>query len=318
MLIKNKMIMKRIFLMFAVAFAASVMASAQDINKAIEAANNGNEAFQLGEYELAIEAFQSSLAIAEALGEEGAEHAGTCKTAICNIYLAFSKNLIKAGNFDGALAKLDETITVAEGYGASDTAESAKNLIPQVYMQKGNSALKAKNMPAAIEAYSKVCELTPANGDAYLRLGRAYVATGKLDEAITAFETAAANGEDADAKKQLSILFLKRAQASMKAGKNQEVIDFAIKANEYLENANAHKLAASAAQKLGKNELCIEFYEKYLAAKPDAKDASGVTFTIAALYQQLGNKAKAIENYEKVAADAQYGAQAQEQLKVLK
>ena len=318
MLNKNKMIMKRIFLMFTVALAATVMASAQDINKAIEAANNGNEAFQMGEYELAIEAFKSSLAIAEELGEEGAEHASTCKTAICNIYLAHSKNLIKSSDFDGALAKLNETITVAEGYGAEDTAADAKALIPQVYMQKGNSALKAKDMPAAIEAYNKVCELNPTNGDAYLRLGRAYAATGKLDEAVAAYETAAVNGEEADAKKQLSTLFLKRAQASLKAGKNQEVIDFATKANEYGENANAHKLAASAAQKMGNNALCIEFYEKYLAAKPDAKDASGVTFTIAALYQQLGNKAKAIENYEKVAADAQYGAQAQEQLKVLK
>ena len=43
-----------------------------------------------------------------------------------------------------------------------------------------------------------------------------------------------------------------------------------------------------------------------------------MTFTIAALYQQAGNKAKAIENYEKVASDPQYGAGAQEQLKVLK
>ena len=85
--------MKRIFLMFTVALAATVMASAQDINKAIEAANNGNEAFQMGEYELAVEAFKNSLAIAEGLGEEGAEHAGTCKTAICNIYLAHSKSL---------------------------------------------------------------------------------------------------------------------------------------------------------------------------------------------------------------------------------
>ena len=124
--------------------------------------------------------------------------------------------------------------------------------------------------------------------------------------------------KEKDAKKQLSTLFLKKAQASLKAGANQEVIDYALKANSYLENANAYKLAASAAQKLKNNAQCIEFYEKYLEIKPNAKDAAGVTFTIAALYQQLGNNAKAIENYEKVASDPQYGAGAQEQLKVLK
>lgn len=309
--------MKKIILLFAAVMAAGVM-SAQDINKAIELANNGNEAFQMGEYGLAIDAFKSSLAIAEGLGEAGAEHAGTCKTAICNIYLANAKNLLKAADYDGALAKLNETITVAEGYGAAETVADASSLIPNVYMAKGNASLKAKDMAGAIASYTKVTELNPTNGDAYLRLGRALAATGKVDEAVAAYESAAANGEEADAKKQLSNLFLKMAQAKTKAKDYQGAIDNALKANSYLENANAYKIAASSAQKMGNNAQCIEFYEKYLAVKPNAKDASGVTFTIAALYQQMGNKAKAIENYEKVASDPQYGPGAQEQLKVLK
>ena len=311
--------MKKIFLMLAAAFmTASIMSAQEDINKAIELANNGNEAFQLGEYDLAVDAFKKSLTIAEALGEAGAEHAATCKTAICNIYLANSKNLLKAADYDGALAKLNETVAVAEGYEAAETVADAKELIPNVYMAKGNAALKAKDMANAIAAYTKVTELNPANGDAYLRLGRAYAAAGKVNEAVAAYESAAANGEEADAKKQLSNLFLKMAQAKAKANDNQGAIDNALKANSYLENANAYKIAASAAQKMNDNAKCIEFYEKYLEIKPNAKDAAGVTFTIAALYQQMGNKAKAIENYTKVAADPQYGAGAQEQLKVLK
>lgn len=309
--------MKKIFLLFAAVMAAGVM-SAQDINKAIELANNGNEAFQMGEYGLAIDAFKSSLAIAEGLGEAGAEHAATCKTAICNIHLANAKNLLKAADYDGAIAKLNETITVAEGYGAAETVADASSLIPNVYMAKGNASLKAKDMADAIASYTKVTELNPANGDAYLRLGRALAASGKVNEAVAAYESAAANGEEADAKKQLSNLFLKMAQAKTKVKDYQGAIDNALKANSYLENANAYKIAASSAQKMGNNAQCIEFYEKYLAVKPNAKDAAGVTFTIAALYQQMGNKAKAIENYEKVASDPQYGPGAQEQLKVLK
>ena len=309
--------MKKIFLLF-VAIAMAGIASAQDINKAIEAANSGNDAFQMGEYALAIEAFQKSLAIAESLGEAGAEHANTCKTAICNIYLAHSKNLIKSSDFDGALAKLNETITVAEGYGAADTAADAKKLIPQVYMQKGNTAYKAKDMATAIDAYTKVTEIEPANGNAYILLGRSLAAVGKIDEAVAAYETAAINGEEVNAKKQLSTIFLKKAQACLKAQDNQGAIDNALKANSYVENANAYKIAASSAQKMGNDAKCIEFYEKYLEIKPNAKDAAGVTFTIAALYQKAGNKAKAIENYEKVATDPQFGPGAQEQLKVLK
>ena len=310
--------MKKIFLLFAAAVMAAGVASAQDINKAIELANSGNEAFQMGEYVLAVDAFKESLTIAEGLGEEGAEHANTCKTAICNIYLSHAKNLIKAADFDGALAKLDETIATANTYGEAATVESATALIPQVYMQKGNTAYKAKDMASAVAAYTKVVELNPENGDAYLLIGRAQAACGKMDEAVAAYEAAMKNGEEEAAKKQLSTLFLKKAQASLKAGKSQETIDMAMKSNEYLENANAYNLAAKAAQKLGNNALCIENFIKYLELKPNAKDAAGVTFTIAALYQQDGNKAKAIEFYEKVANDPQYGAGAQEQLKTLK
>lgn len=310
--------MKKFFLLFAAVIMAAGTMSAQDLNKAIEAANNGNEAFQLGEYDLAIESFKSSLAIAEELGEEGAEHANTCKTALCNIYLAYAKNLIKSDNEDAALAKLDEAIVVAEGYGVADVVENAKELIPQVWMQKGNNALKAKDMANAIAAYGKVIEIDPANGDAYLRLGRALAATGKVDEAVAAYETAAANGEEKDANKQLSTLFLKQAQACTKAKDYKGAIEKALKANSYLENANAYKIAASSAQKLGDNAQCIEFYSKYLEIKPDAKDAAGVLFTIGALYQQGGDNAKAIEYYEKVATDPQFGPGAQEQLKVLK
>ena len=310
--------MKKIFLLFAAAVMAAGVASAQDINKAIELANSGNEAFQMGEYVLAVDAFKESLTIAEGLGEEGAEHANTCKTAICNIYLSHAKNLIKAADFDGALAKLDETIATANTYGEAATVENATALIPQVYMQKGNTAYKAKDMAAAVAAYTKVVELNPENGDAYLLIGRAQAACGKMDEAVAAYEAAMKNGEEEAAKKQLSTLFLKKAQASLKAGKSQETIDMAMKSNEYLESANAYNLAAKAAQKLGNNALCIQYFEKYLELKPNAKDAAGVTFTIAALYQQDGNKAKAIEFYEKVANDPQYGAGAQEQLKTLK
>ena len=318
MLNKIKITMKKIFLFIATAIMSVGVASAQDLNEAISLAKDGQAAFDLGEYNLAIEAFKKAITIAEGLGAEGAEHANTCKTAVCTIYLANAKGLIKAGDYNGALEKLNETIATAEAYGAAETVTDATELIPSVYMAQGNSSLKSKDAAGAIAAYTKVLELNPANGDAYIRLGSAYASAGKIEEAVAAFENAAANGKEKDAKKQLSTIFLKKAQASLKAGKGQEAIDFAVKSNEYLESANAYNLAAKAAQKLGKNADCIAFYVKYLELKPNAKDAAGVNFTIAALYQQMGEKAKAIEYYTKVASDPQFGAGAQEQLKVLK
>ena len=109
----------------------------------------------------------------------------------------------------------------------------------------------------------------------------------------------------------------RNSRAANKAKKYQETIDYAAKSNQYLENANAYRFAAGASQQLGKNADCIANYEKYLELSPNAKDAAGVKFTIAALYQQGGDKAKAKEYYQAVANDPQYGPSAQEQLKTL-
>ena len=194
------------------------------------------------------------------------------------------------------------------------TVAEAQKLIPNVYMTLGNNAIKAKDMTAAIEAYNKVLELNPTNGDAYIRLGRALAASGKVDDAVAAYENAAANGKDKEANKQLSTLFAKMAQASRKAQKWQEVLDHAEKSLSFLETANAFNFAGEAAYQLGKNEMAIEYFEKYLAASPNAKNATQVKYVIADAAQKAGLKAKAIEYYSMITSDPNYAEYAKHQI----
>jgi len=313
--------MKRIFLFFAAVVMTAGVLSAQDINQATESYNNGAMELQMGNNSAAIEYFQSALTMGEALGDEGAELVANCKKAICSAYLSMAKDLYNAKDFDGAITAFQQTKEVAEGYGEAEIAAEAADLIGQTEMLKmnteGKAAMKAKDFATAITCFSKVLEMDPTNGATAIQLGQAYMNSGKLDEAIAALETAKANGQEKNAAKIISNIYLKKAQASNKAKNYQEVIDFAAKSNEALENGNAYKLTASAYQKLGKNDECIAAYDKYLEVSPNAKDASGIICTIAVLYQQAGNKAKAKEYYEKIVNDAQYGATAQEQLKTL-
>lgn len=295
----------------------AISVSAQDLATATETFNNGAMELQMGNMEAALTNFQSALEMAEALGEQGAEIAANCKGAIPPVMFSIAKGFIKDGNFDGALAQLDATVAAANKYENAEVAAEAAEFIPQVYMQKGNTAFKAKDMATALAAFTKVIELEPANGNALIRLGMIYAATGKVDEAVAAFENAAANGMEKDAKKQLSNLFLKKAQAAVKAKKFQEAIDFATKSNSYLETANAYRMAASAYQQLNKPAECIASYEKYLELNPNAKDANGVKYTIAALAQTAGNKAKAKEYYQQILTDPQYGATAKQMLETL-
>ena len=313
--------MKKIFLFFAAAVMTAGVMSAQDINQATESYNNGAMELQMGNNAAAIENFQTALTMGEALGEEGAELVANCKKAICSAYLSMAKDLYNAKDFEGAVTAFQQTKEVAEGYGEAEIAAEAAKLIGQTemlqYNTAGKAAMKAKDYATAIANFSKVLEMDPTNGGVAVQLGQAYMRAGQLDESIATLETAKANGEEEDASKLLSNIYLKKAQAANKAKKYQEVIDFATKSNEALENGNAYKLSASALQKLGKNDECIAAYEKYLEVTPNAKDAGGIICTIAVLYQQAGNKAKAKEYYEKIVNDPQFGATAQEQLKTL-
>lgn len=121
---------------------------------------------------------------------------------------------------------------------------------------------------------------------------------------------AARNGQEANAKSVLSTTFLKNAAAQLKAGKYADAVELAEKANSYKENAQAYLVAGQASQKSSKNADAISYFEKYLEAAPTAKNAGAIAFTVGALYQQAGNKAKALEYYKKVENDPQFGAQA--------
>ena len=196
--------MKKIFLLFVAVAMSAGMVFAQDINQATENYNNGAMELQMGNMEAALTNFQSALEMAEALGEQGAEIATNCKGAIPQVMFSIAKGYIKEENFTGAIAQLEATIAAANTYENAELAGEAAEFIPQVYMQQGNTALKAKDMATALAAYAKVVELEPTNGNALLRLGQVYTATGKVDEAVATFEQAAANGQEKTANKQLS------------------------------------------------------------------------------------------------------------------
>ena len=309
--------MKKIFLLFTAAALSAGMVFAQDINQATDLYNNGAMELEMGNTAAALENMQNALAMAETLGDEGTDLVNNCKTYIPKLMISIAKGLIKDGNYDAASEYLTRTVETANLYEDAETAEDATELIPQVYLSKGNDLLQAKNFPEAEAAYKKVLELDATNGMAYFRLGQVLASQNKVAEAEAAYVQAAANGQEKNANKQLSTMFVKLAQAASKAKKHQETIEYAAKSNQYLENANAYRFAASASQQLGKNADCIANYEKYLELSPNAKDAAGVKFTIAALYQQGGDKAKAKEYYQMISTDPQYGPSAQEQLKTL-
>ncbi len=310
--------MKKIFVSLAALFAAAAMMSAQSMADATETAKLANESLSAGEYQTALEGFKEALKMAEACGEDGLELVATCKDIIPKTLNAIAKDLLKDKNYDEALAKFAETVSVAREYGDDETAAKAEELIPQVYMQKGGSMLNAKDFAGAAEAYKKAVELDPDNGIARLRLGMALDGADRDDEAVEAYKAAAAAGQEKNANAQLGKLYLRRSVAGLKAKKYADAVKDAVTSHEYVANPQALQVAGQASQLSGKNADAIKYFEQYLEAAPNAKNAGQIAYTVGALYQQAKNNAKAKEYFSKATSDPKFGADAQKALNSLK
>ena len=309
--------MKRLIATIAVFTIALGAAFAQDLAAVTEVYNAGAAAVSTDKAS-ALKSFEEALKQAEALGEEGQEIVTNCKNIIPNIRMSLAKDLVKESKFDEAVAALQEVEKVAEAYEALDVLDEAKTLIPQIKMSKANGLYKAKDYVAAADAFKEILDADPTNGNAAFYMGAALLGAGKNDEAKAAFEVAAANGQEANANKQIGNIYLKEAAAALKEKKYAAAVTAAAKVNDYTENAQAWQIAGQASQAAGKNSDAIKYFEKYLEAAPTASNAGAIAYTVGALYQGAKNNAKAKEFYTKAAGDPKYGAEAKKMLDALK
>lgn len=306
--------MKKIAMVIATAFMAFSVAHAQDINAVTETYNNGALSLDMGNKQEALDQFQSALSEAEALGEIGVEIAEQCKAIIPQLMISIAKDNLIEENFDAAYDLLVKAKEASALYGNIEKEAEADGLINQTLMQKANGYVTAKDYATAVTVYEQLMAIDPTNGKAALRLGQCHASLGNSEAAEAAFLVAAANGQEKQANKQLSNLYVKKAQAAYKAKTYQEAFDFAVKSNEYLENANAYKLAGQSAFGLGKNEEALPFLEKYVELSPNAKDANQMRNNIAATAYKLGDKDKAKIYFEQLLTDPKFGPTAQQML----
>ena len=313
--------MKKMILVLAAALLSVGIMSAQDMAQATEMYNNGANALTTGDKTTALDCFKKALEMGLTIGEEAGDLVNNCKQAIPNVMLSIAKEMSNNKEYEGAVAKVEEAIACASEFGVEEVTEEATALLPQIKLMRdmdaANDAFNAKDFIGAAEQYRKVLEADAANGPASIRLVQCLANSGKIDEAKEALAAAEANGQGENAKKVIGSTLLKKAASDLKEKKFAEAVAAAVQVNDYTENAQAYLVAGQASQQLKKNADAIKYFEQYLAAAPDAKNAGAITFTVGALYQGAGNKAKALENYKKVVNDPKLGTQAKQMIDAL-
>ncbi|MCI2081966.1 MAG: tetratricopeptide repeat protein [Bacteroidales bacterium] len=307
--------MKKILLVVSVLFLAVGFTFAQDLESATNLYNEAATALNEGKDSLALATFQDAQTKAEALGDEGAQIVANCKGIIPKIYLSMAKTAAKNNDNNTAISLLKTSSEMAKANADSVTFEEADDLIPQLMLQNANILLNKHQFSEAADLYRQVCEIQPGNGVAMLRYGMAENASGDIDGAIETLKKAQELGEEANAKKQLSNIYLKKSAEALKTKDFSGALESAQQSVSYLDNATAEKIIGMTALATKKYDTAIAGFESYIAQSPDAKDLNQIYYQVGSAYEANGNTGKACAYYKKIVNDKRFGQAAQYKVK---
>lgn len=192
--------LRRIFALLTF-LVVGLSVSAQDLNSTIDVFNEGNQALQSGNMELALEKYQKAHDMAVKLGEEGNEIAAAAKGQIPTLYYQLGVQDYRDKNNDKAINEFQNAIRTGEEFGDAETVLKSREIIPKLYFAKGNDLFKENKFDEALTNYNLSAELDPNYSRAYWGQGLTYNKLGKNDEMDAAFkksrELAVAEGDQA-------------------------------------------------------------------------------------------------------------------------
>lgn len=292
----------------------------QDMATATDLYNAGAKALSESNYIAAVESFGSALKMLKAIdaedrGEEGESLMKEAKAILPQIYLRYGKELAAAGDLDNSMIQLKKAAQVAKDYEVDGVEEEVTALMPQLLMANASNLLNDGKFAEAITAFKKVIAIDPLNKDAYLRIGLAESKLENDDAALASFAKAAELGETVNAPKQISVIYLKRSAAAVKAKNWKEVYENAKKSNEYSESSNGFKLLGLSSVQLKKYDEAISALDSYLLSEPNAKDKNSMMYNLATSYEAKGDNAKACGYYKQLLNDPSFKAMAEYKVK---
>ena len=165
-------------------------AFSQDINKAGELFNEGNQAVKANKFELAIQKYDEAINVAEPLGEEGEMIVINAQSQIPQLYYKIGISDYKNQKVDKAIAEFEKAIEFGKKYNDPETVKKAEETIPKLYYAKGNSYYKADDYQNAQKSFQQSATIAPDYSRAFWGLGLAYNKMGETKKMKESFEKA--------------------------------------------------------------------------------------------------------------------------------
>ena len=296
-------------LLSLVAVLMTVSLSAQTTMKEVADAYNEGVQYITSNQELAIKAFEKTIALADAVDEpEAVQLKNNAIGQIPKLYFDWARALAGKSDLKGAVTQLENCLKASEKYNSTQFVRNATTTLAAIHLTLGNNALTAKDYATAITNYDAAISYDNQSIKSYLGKLMVYQAQNQLDEMVEIAEAAIAAGarpNDAavlvDINRVLSTSFFNAAQKSMQ-DKNYKMTE------EHLTNSVKFGNDNSVVYyQLGLARMNMDKWSDAIDAFMEAADTeeggdaekAKIYFNMAKCYESLNNATKACESYKK-------------------
>ena len=334
-IIKNLNIMRVVnkffqYLALIVAFIATSTVSAQTINEAKQAFNDGLAAREAGNYDESIAKIESCIEQLDAILEEDEENEeadellGNAEELLPTVKYQKAKITFEAKDMNNALEQFKEALKSGESYGNQTVIDNCNKYLTQIYYIRGGSKYKAKDFEAAVAEFDKALEYDPNFAKAfYYKMAIAknndedVLVKENADKGLTAAEVSNDKKTAEKISNSATAYYLNKGIDAKKAGKYQSAADNFNQAIVYDDkNVNAYYYLASSKNELKSWNDAIEAAKKGIELETSPSENAKIYYELGTAYVGINDNANACSAFKK-AAVGQYAEAANYQIQQL-
>lgn len=283
---------------------ATIGLSAQTLDEAGAAFNQGIQFTKDLKYADALKSYQQTIQICSKLGDAGIELQLKAEQQLPSTYFNVAKGFFDAKNYTEAITNFELAAQNADKMGESKTADASRTYLAGLYTALGNTDLKNDALDQAIVKYNKSLEYKPGYYKAYYGLGLVYKKQENLPLMKEALDKVIAMaGDDAktisNAKDAAASGFQKAGAVALQSNKYASAVENLTASLEYnTTEPRTYYYLAIADNGLSKWDDAIAAANKALELQTE--DKSDIYFELAKSSEGKADPTAACDFYKKV------------------
>jgi tetratricopeptide (TPR) repeat protein len=295
----------KLILSLTAAMVLSGAVAAQTLDEVNNKFNEAGAAMQARDFEKSAALFEEAIQMGAVVGADAQPVITQAQTYLLQSLIQAGSAAATSGDFPKSTELLGRARDRAELYGNNQLQLMAGQRLGQVFRSWGADAYNNQRYDEAIDIFGQGYAADPRNTDMALNLADSYAKTGDLEKALEVYDAVIALESThsryaepaAAARAAKATAVLVKASEAVAANNLDEVVRLT---DLIPDDPTGAMLRLQLANNSKNYQAVIQYGEAAAELQTDPDMKSNAYFLLGAAYQNLDNKAKAIESFRKV------------------